>query len=414
VGVFQHSLVEAANGLQLGLSGTVIGGGSTESDAHLGDIQGGGHDPSRNGFSITNVELSLGAAVDPYFDAQANLVTQINSAGETVFELEEAYAVSRALPAGLQLKAGQFYTEFGRFNPTHPHTWAFVDQPLVATRLLGADGLRSQGARLSWLAPTPWYSEFFGAIQNASGETTASFIGAGAGHVHGGEEESEATFAEYSLVDRTTNGPEDFLYSARWLNGFDFNDTLSANLGLSGLLGPNNTGLETQTMVYGADLYVKWQPQYSRKGYPFLAWHTEVMSRAYQAGDDSNPDHQELKDAGLFSYVQWGFRPGWVIGMRYELANGSEAHTHEEEHADEGPDPLRDKRQRFSANITYFPTEFSKVRLPPSAPPSSVRCACNTTMMWLITWMAWPTVCGCNLNTTLAPTWRISSRGKSQ
>ena len=41
--------------------------------------------------------------------------------GDTVVELEEAIMTTRSLPKGLQLKAGQFLTEFGRINPTHPH-----------------------------------------------------------------------------------------------------------------------------------------------------------------------------------------------------------------------------------------------------------------------------------------------------
>jgi len=360
------SSIQAADGLRIGLSGTVIAGGSTEGDAHLGDIQSGGHDPSRNGFSIPNIELSLSGAVDAYFDAQANVVLQINADGETVLELEEAFMVSRALPAGLQLKAGQYYTEFGRQNAMHPHTWAFVDQPVIASRLLGADGLRSQGARLSWLAPTPWYSEVYGGIQNASGETTASFIGVGSGHAHGSDEsEGEAAFAEYPLVDRSINGAEDFLYSARWLNGFDHSDTISSNIGISALFGPNNTGQESATQIYGLDLYLKWQPENSQKGFPFVAWHTEVMRRSYEAGDDSNEEHQTLTDSGFFSYVQWGFKPNWILGVRYELASGSEVRhdEHAGEHEDEEPDPLRDSRQRISTNLTYLPTEFSKIRL---------------------------------------------------
>ena len=290
---------QAGDGLQIGLSGSVVGGGSSEGNAHLSDLQSGGHDPSRNGFSVPNVELSLSASVDPFFDAQANIVTQINAEGETVVELEEAYAISRALPGGLQLKAGQFYTEFGRQNIMHPHVWAFMDQPVISSRLLGGDGLRSQGARLSWLAPAPWYSEIYGGIQNASGETTTSFIGSGSGHGHGGAEEGEPVFAEYPLLDRSINGAEDFLYSARWLNGFDLSDSLSANVGLSALQGPNNTGVETQTQIYGADLYIKWRSESSNKGFPFVAWHTEFMTRSFQAGDESNADHQVLSDAGL-------------------------------------------------------------------------------------------------------------------
>lgn len=108
-----------------------------------------------------NVELSIGATVDPYFDGQTHLIFLIDADGETVVELEEAFFTTRSLPWGLQVKGGQFFTEFGRQNKQHPHTWAFVDQPVVLSRFFGGDGLRSQGVRTSWLIPTDWYSEFY-------------------------------------------------------------------------------------------------------------------------------------------------------------------------------------------------------------------------------------------------------------
>ena len=351
-------------GLQIGLSGMTSAGLSSEPNQTLQNLQAGGHDPNRNGFTIQNVELSLSAAVDPYWDAQVNIVSLITTDGQSLFELEEAFFISRALPFGLQLKGGQFYTEFGRHNAQHPHTWAFVDQPVIANRLLGPDGLRSQGGRISWLAPSPWFSELFFAIQNASGETTTSFIGNGSGHGHGAaEEETLPAFAEHLLVDRPINGIDDFLYSSRWLNSVDIGDTLSTNLGLSGLLGPNNTGLSTYTTVVAADFYVKWQAVQSNKGFPFISWHTELMQRQYLAGDETATDHNRLKDTGLFSYVLWGFHPGWVAGVRYELANGVETDAAEHDHSAEEIDPLRDLRQRISANLTYFPSEFSKIRV---------------------------------------------------
>src|SRR4051812_41116629 len=79
-------------------------------------VYSGGHDPKVNGFSIQQVELTLGANVDPYFRGDANLV--LTSEG---IEIEEAYATTLDFPLNLQLKAGQFLTAFGRHNPTHPH-----------------------------------------------------------------------------------------------------------------------------------------------------------------------------------------------------------------------------------------------------------------------------------------------------
>ncbi|MDH5231399.1 MAG: zinc-regulated TonB-dependent outer membrane receptor [Gammaproteobacteria bacterium] len=323
---------------QIGASSLFAATASTLKDESLSQLRGGGHDPNRNGFNIQNIELSLAGAVDPYFDAQTNLIFLINEAGETIVELEEAFLLSRALPLGLQLKAGQFFTEFGRQNSQHPHTWAFADQPVILTRLFGGDGLRGQGLRLSWLSPFPWYSEFLVSTQNANGETMRSFLFA----------EDEAV-AGQTLGRRDVNSLDDFLYGVRWLNGFDLSSTLSANIGLSALFGPNAIDVATQTQIQGLDFYMKWQASRSQKGFPFIAWHSEWLQRDYQINAS-----QSLVDQGFFTQVQWGFTPGWIAGLRYEQATANEAATH---------DSLRDQRSRISSNLTWFSSEFAKIRL---------------------------------------------------
>src|SRR5690349_17056494 len=97
-------------------------GWSSERD--VGSLQLGDHDPKVRGFTIPNAELTLDGAVDPYFRGFANLVFKIDPEGESGFELEEVYAVTTSLPHNLQLKGGQFFAEFGRQNPQHPHSWA--------------------------------------------------------------------------------------------------------------------------------------------------------------------------------------------------------------------------------------------------------------------------------------------------
>lgn len=329
--------------LQIGLSGLFAGGGSSVNNDALENLQAGAHDPSQNGFSVQNVELSIGAAVDPYFDAQANIIFQIDAEGETVVELEEAFFTTRSLPWGLQVKGGQYFTEFGRLNKQHPHSWSFVDQPVVLSRFFGGDGLRSQGARVSWLTPTDWYSEIIVGIQNPKGETAASFLNAPGEDIGG-----------HTLTDRDARDFGDSLYSARWLNGFDLSDTVSMNLGISGLWGPNASGNRTDTSIVGADWYVKWQPAYTQRGAPFISWHTEVLKRRYDAGDPVDLNQETLKDWGLFTQALWGFKPGWVAGLRWEYATAD---------GDTAADPLRDTRKRLSPNLTWYPTEYSKLRL---------------------------------------------------
>lgn len=331
---------QQSSSLRIGLSGLFAAGGSSVDNATLANLQAGGHDPKQNGFTLQNVELSIGGTVDNYLDAQANLIYLMNPKGETVMELEEAFFTTRNLPAGLQIKAGQYYTEFGRQNKQHPHTWGFVDQPVILSRFFGGDGLRSQGARISWLMPTDTYSELTLGMQNPKGETVTSFLNA-AGEDIGG----------YTLTDRSARNSSDLLYSARWLSGIDLSDNLSMNVGISGLWGPNASGLTTDTEILGADLYLKWQSAYSQKGYPFVAWHSEFLQRRYEAGDVAR---EVLKDQGYFTQLLWGFKPGWVAGLRWEDAKAD---------GNTSTDTLRDNRQRLSPNLTWYTSEYSKVRL---------------------------------------------------
>src|SRR6185436_4069066 len=99
------------NFLNLSLDGLIAAGASTAKD--IGPLEPGGHDPAQRGFTVQNVEAVFEGAVDPYFRGQANVVLQVTPDGETNVELEEAYATSTSLPAGLQLKAGHFLTELG-------------------------------------------------------------------------------------------------------------------------------------------------------------------------------------------------------------------------------------------------------------------------------------------------------------
>ena len=328
---------------QIGLSAMGTAGGSSVDTDTLRNLQAGDHDPRKNGFTIQNVELALGGTVDPYFDARAHISLKIDDDGETEVELEEAFATTRALPHGLQVKAGHFFTEFGRANMMHPHSWDFVDQPVVLSRLLGGDGQRAPGARVSWLTPLPWFSELTAAVQNSKGETVASFLSE-AGEAVGG----------HVLMERDIRNLGDLLYTGRWMNGFDATDNLSVNLGVSGAFGPNAAGHTTDTYLIGGDVYFKWQPDQTVRGFPFVAFQSEGVYRNYEAGDRSDPTREILEDWGIYAQGTWGFTPGWVAGMRVEHATGD---------GNNNADPMRDNRWRISPALTWFPTEFSKLRL---------------------------------------------------
>lgn len=384
--------IQAGNSfMDISLLGTFAAGGSTAEDIENG-TQLGGHDPIQRGFTVQAVEANFQGAVDNYFRANANILFQLDSGNESFLEVEEAYMETFTLPGNLQLRGGQYFFDFGRHNPTHTHTWAFTDIPIVNGRFLGADGLRNPGARLSWLAPTPFYTEFFLTLADSQGETTPSFRfdedmpGAGT--------TGAQPFAfRANENDRGVQAINDLLFVPRWVSSFDVSDSHTLLVGASGAFGPNSSGQsgDTRTEVYGVDLTWKWKSPRHNGGYPFVTVTTEALLRRYGAGAydwDLDGDGaispgeivdpgtglpaqlnaETLTDYGFYTQVQYGFRRNWVAGLRFDYADGDTAAYEQLGLQDSdgnalGADLLRARRWRVSPNLTWFPTEFSKIRL---------------------------------------------------
>src|SRR2546426_776713 len=313
----------------------------------------GDHDPNVQGFKLQNGELHLQGTVDPYFQMDSNIVLTIDK-GDTKVELEELYGTSLALPANLQVVAGQFFTRFGRQNPQHPHQWDFADQPVILNRIFGPDGLRSPGLQLSWLAPTPFFLEFKASAQQAQGDIATSFLSS-----------KDQTVRGYTLVDRPVQKIGDLIYMPRVVTSFEPTDELTAAMGASTLFGPNASGPNNRTIVYGADLYVKWKPVNHSQGFPFVAWQTEFLFRDYDAGPGTTPviPASRLKDYGLYSQLTYGFVYRWVAGFRVDYANSAGGAAAVPFLTTLAQRDLAGERWRLSPNITFYPSEFSKFRL---------------------------------------------------
>ncbi len=326
------------NWINISLDALVAAGGSSEPD--VTSLQLGSHDPSRRGFTLQNLELVIDGAVDPYFRAQGNIIFVETPEGETEIEVEEIYATTTHLPHDLQVKAGHFFTEFGRLNPQHPHFWDFVDQPLVHARMFGPDNLRASGVRVSWLAPLPFYSELYLAILNAGGETLRSF----------GFVEGETLFGR-DLRALEVRSLQDLLYVPRWSVSFDLTGNQTLLGGVSAALGPNATGPEGNTAIWGVDLFWKWKSPRAVQGFPFLKAQLETMRRRYRA----DQPREVFEDHGTYVQLVWGFQRGWTVGARYGRVGGDEGTA--------ADDPFFEDRWRASLAVSWFPTEYSKLRL---------------------------------------------------
>ncbi len=285
--------------------------------------QRGAHDPSRSGFNLQQLELHASASADPFFRFDTNLVF-----GLFGVEIEEAFVTTLALPGGLQARAGQFLTRFGRRNPTHPHSWAFLDQPLVLGKFFGGEGNRGLGFECSWLMPLPWYAELVVSATEARGDC--------------------CNRSAWGALDATLSGPGDLAWTAALKQFADLSPDWGLNLGLSLQLAPNATGAGNRTAIAGADLYLRWKPT-GVSGRRSVDLAVEVLARSR-----SLPG-RVLQDWGGFAELRWLIDANWGLSGRYERVSGL------------GDDPLDPEwtktRHRTAVAADWYPSHFSRLRL---------------------------------------------------
>ncbi|MCI0545704.1 MAG: hypothetical protein L0027_00285 [Candidatus Rokubacteria bacterium] len=281
------------------------------------------------------IELAFFGQIDPY--ARGTVIIEAaeegeggERGGEITVSLSEAYLELLTLPFGTQSKAGRMRVDYGLLNPLHAHDLPQPDRPDVLVQFFGEEGLRENGAELSWVAPLPFYLQLLAGI----------FDG-----------DNEVAFGKASL-----RAP---LFTGRVQTFFDFGAAGAIQLGASVAAGkqadqdfvfPDGStrtlyGLEN--IIWGVDLKYKltpdgWRHSLFTVGSEALfqrrhLW--QAMTETVQTGVDDNGD-PILADVTTFSKVwtdRWGmyvyaevqpFRR-WLGGVRwdytqYPILNGHE------------------------------------------------------------------------------------------
>ncbi len=270
-----------------------------------------------NGFNFQEAEFQFTADVDPYW--RANFILGIDRNGEA--ELEEGYVTSEQLPYDLlprntSLKLGKFFGGFGKHNLLHAHQFPFIDSPLINQSVFGSEGLKEPGAGVSYLLPTPWFSEL--TFQGLAGENESLF-----------------RFSE----EAKRRGA----YLGHWKNFFDLTDSTTLEVGQSYVAGRNSDAGHRLSQSVGFDLTMKWRPL-QRATERALIWQSEYIYSRQDRDRDSR-----TRGGGLYSSLQYQFARRWWIQGRYDFVGAPKF--------DDG------RKHRWTTLLAFAPSEFSAVRL---------------------------------------------------
>jgi hypothetical protein len=287
----------------------------------------------RNGFNLRAAELFIFAPVDPYFNLYANLPVT-----EDGIELEEAYAVTTALPEGFQVKGGKFKSNFSRLDAQHPHAWDFYDIALPYRAFLGDEGLGGEkGIQFTWLPAWPVYTQFGAEV--LQGENDLLF-GADAG-----------------------NGPHAFSLFVK--SSADITDNSTLYFGPSVLFGKTrNTSIvddaefDGDSALYGLEAVWKWKPR-PRQGltlqgeYLYLDQDGDLIDAETAEVNALRRSQDGFYFQGIYQLSRWRF------GVRYdalELLADSFKRAGEKENLGETP-------WRATGSVEFNPSEFTRIRL---------------------------------------------------
>ena len=273
--------------------------------AIAGFIPGGDEiGPGERNFSLGESEITVSASVDPYFSA--SLTAALTGEGE--LEVEEAYFRTTALPAGLSLKGGRFFSGIGYLNEFHAHVWDFADQPLAYQAFFGGQ-LAQDGVQLKWLAPTDLFLEL--GAEAGNGEAFPGTRGSGNGlnayalfaHVGGDLGDSVGWRAGLSWVDADASERE---YADTDALGTEVTNAFTGS---------------SQTWI--ADATLKWAPGGDARRNA-LELQAEYLSREEDgslafdvAGAALDGAYRSRQDA-WYAQATYRFAPRWRAGLRYD------------------------------------------------------------------------------------------------
>jgi len=345
--------------ISLIIDGFYHGDSSREGITHVFEaISGFGHECAEEhhhgpekGFNMNHMELYFSANADPYFKGWG--IAAIEEEGA---EMEEAVIQTTSLPYGLQVKAGKFFSDIGRINPQHSHSWDFTDQPLIYRLTLGEHGLNDKGAQVSWLAPTNFYLLTGAEAFQGNNETMFNYLGDESGlPVKSGPRIFTGWLKFAPNIDNPNHALQFGLFSGRGVQQEEHDGNAD---------GIMDHWLNGYSKFYGADLVYKYD-DLRAYGVGDIIFQGEYFQRQKDLTVENHDlnaaligKHKMEKQDGYYLQATYGFLERWRLGVRWEqigLIN--------EIDLPDGTSESPDGSSRLALMTDWTLSEFSRLRI---------------------------------------------------
>jgi hypothetical protein len=302
---------------------------------------GGEAGPFDEGLAIGEAEINISANVDDKFTAWLTAPLVIED-GEAAIEIEEAWLETTALPAGMSVRFGRFFSGIGYLNNKHAHSWDFADQPLPYQAFLG-DQYLDDGVQLRWIAPTDLYLEAGTEVLRGSRYPAAGAANSG-----------------YGAKSVFVNVGGDIGRESSWLAGISHLRARSVD---------RESGDEENALLFSGDsdttiaqFVWKWAPHGNWKQRNLV-----VQSEFFWRSEDgaytlpgTAPSAYDSDQRGWYLQATYQPYPRWRFGTRIDSLSMNSVNSVFDGSplAAPGDDPMR-----FSVMTDWSNSEFSRLRL---------------------------------------------------
>lgn len=303
---------------------------------------------SIEGFNPRESELVLSSNIDPYFYGYLVASMQNEGAG-----IEEAVIQTTALPYGFEVKAGKLFSNFGRINSQHSHSWDFIDRPLIYQLTLGEESLNDVGIQTSYLAPTSYY--LLAGIEAFQGNNEMMFN-------YSGEAPLPLRTGPRLVVGWLKISPNLPDRNALQL-GTSFGRGIDQEIQDFNSDGTLDNWLDGYSQFWGTDFVYKYD---SMKAYGAGKW---TIQGEYFNRDKNlivkrdnitslTSEHLIDQQDGYYLQATYGILPRWQTGLRWEQVGLTNKNR-----LPNGTSDSFGISNKTSLALTYRPSEFSYLRL---------------------------------------------------